>query len=61
MSFSLEKKVADCLKQHPEQKKTAREIANWIVETYPEECRKKQERSTAIRAFQKAHTDISMS
>jgi len=35
------------LQQNPEQKFTAREIANWIFETYPDECRQKQKRSTA--------------
>lgn len=47
MSFNLEKKVLSCLQQNPEQKKTAREIANWIFDSYPDECRKKQKRSTA--------------
>lgn len=47
MSLNLVNKVFEFLKGNPEQKFTAREIANWIVETYPDECRKKQERSTA--------------
>ncbi len=48
MSFNLENKVLSCLEQSPEQKFTARDIANWILEKYPDECRKKQERSTAV-------------
>lgn len=47
MSFNLEKKVVTCLKQNIEYKFTARDIATWIFDTYPEECRKKQARSTA--------------
>ena len=39
--------VVGFLQQNPEQKFTAREIANWIFETYPDECRQKQKRSTA--------------
>lgn len=48
MSLNLNKTVAEFLKNNPEQKFTAREIANWIFETYPEECRMKQNRSAAI-------------
>ncbi len=48
MSFNLEKKVVACLEETPEQRFTAREIANWIFETYPDECKKKQKRSTAV-------------
>lgn len=48
MSFNIEQKIMACLKQNAEQKLTARDIANWIFETYPDECKKKQERSTAV-------------
>ena len=37
----------ELLRPRPEKKYTAREIAAWIIETYPEECRAKQERSAA--------------
>lgn len=47
MSLKLNKTIADFLKHHPEQKFTARQIAEWIFATYPEECREKQRRSTA--------------
>ena len=47
MALNLPTKVVECLQKHPEQKLTAREIAEWVLKTYPEECRRKQERSTA--------------
>lgn len=47
MALNLSNTVSDFLKANPEQKFTARQIAEWIFETYPEECRKKQERSKA--------------
>lgn len=46
-SFTLSKATLECLRATPEEKLTAREIAEWIYKTYPEECRKKQERSKA--------------
>ena len=48
MALNLANTVVSFLKENPEQKFTAREIANWIFETYPDECRMKQSRSTAI-------------
>lgn len=47
MALNLANTVVEFLKQNPEQKFMAREIANWIFETYPDECRMKQNRSTA--------------
>ena len=47
MPFDLMSKVFGFLKEHPEQKFTAREISDWIVETYPDDCHQKQKRSTA--------------
>jgi hypothetical protein len=47
MALNLAKTVVDYLKERPEQKFTARDIANWIFETYPELCREKREKSTA--------------
>lgn len=47
MTLNLAKTVVHYLRENPEQKFTAREIANWIFETYPEECRQKQKRSKA--------------
>jgi len=47
MALNLVNTVVNFLQKNPEQKFTAREIANWIFETYPNECRQKQKRSTA--------------
>ncbi len=47
MALNLMNTVVEFLQQNPEQKFTTREIANWIFETYPDECRQKQKRSTA--------------
>jgi hypothetical protein len=47
MSLNLNETVLNFLQQNPEQRFTAREIATWIFETYPDECREKQQRSTA--------------
>lgn len=45
--FNLVEMVHECLSSSPEQRFTARQMADWIFETYPERCRQKQERSTA--------------
>ena len=45
--IDLVNKVVGFLQERPEQKFTTRQIADWIFETYPDECRQKQERSTA--------------
>ena len=42
MKLNVPKIVIEFLKQLPEKKFTAREITEWIVETYPNECRQKQ-------------------
>lgn len=47
MALNLANTVVKLLQQNPEKKFTAREIANWIFETYPDECRQKQKLSTA--------------
>lgn len=47
MALNLVSIVVEFLQQNPEQKFTAREIANWIFKTYPDKCRQKQNRSTA--------------
>lgn len=47
MALNLVNAVFEFLQQNPEQKFTAREIANWVLEMYPDECLQKQERSTA--------------
>lgn len=47
MSLNLRETVLTFLQQNPERRFTAREIATWIFETYPDKCQEKQERSTA--------------
>lgn len=47
MALNLRKKVMELLSSNPGRKYTAREIAEWIFETYRDECEKKRERSTA--------------
>lgn len=47
MTLNLVNTVFAFLKKNPEQKFTARQIAEWIFETYPDACRQKQKRSTA--------------
>ncbi|HHW4679974.1 MAG TPA: HrgA protein, partial [Xylella taiwanensis] len=47
MTLNLGKAVLDCLKARPEEKWTARQIAEWIFSTYPEECQQKKSNSQA--------------
>ncbi len=47
MALNLAQTVVDFLKKNIDDKYTARDIAQWIFETYPDECREKQHRSTA--------------
>lgn len=47
MALNLSERVKELLGNNPEKRFTAREIATWIFESYPEECRNKQTRSTA--------------
>lgn len=47
MALNLLKTVSEFLEQNPGEKFGARQIAEWIYETYPSECKAKQERSTA--------------
>lgn len=48
MALGLLNKVLKFLQQNPEQEFTAREIADWIFATYPDDCREKQARSDVI-------------
>jgi hypothetical protein len=41
MASNLAKAVLDCLKSRHEEKLTARQIAEWIIRTYPAECQEK--------------------
>lgn len=47
MKLDLSKKIVEFLSQNQGQKFTAREIAEWVFRTYPEECAAKRERSKA--------------
>lgn len=47
MTLNLTNTVVDFLQQNPQKKYTAREIAEWIFLTYPDKCKKKQQRSKA--------------
>ena len=47
MTLDLSRKTIEFLKQHHDQRFTAREIGEWMFKTYPEECKKKKDRSTA--------------
>jgi hypothetical protein len=48
MSLNLTKTVVDFLSRHAEQKFTARQIAQWIFDTFPAECQEKKTNSTSI-------------
>jgi uncharacterized protein len=45
MSLNLAKAVLDCLKSRPEEKLTARQIAEWIFGAYRAECQEKKSNS----------------
>ena len=50
MGLNLSKTVADYLAKRPEQKYTARQMAQWIFETYPAECAEKKANSSALKS-----------
>jgi hypothetical protein len=45
VTLNLAKAILDCLKQSPDEKLSARQIAEWIFETYPVECQEKKTNS----------------
>jgi hypothetical protein len=45
MALNLRQAVVDFLKDRTEQKYTARQIAEWLFETFPEECHEKRAKS----------------
>jgi hypothetical protein len=49
MALNLAKTVTDFLGAHSEQKFTARQIAQWIFENFPAECKEKKSNSTFIK------------
>lgn len=48
MKLNLAKVVVDYLKARPEEKFTARQIAEWVFVTFPEECQAKKQSSKFI-------------
>lgn len=42
MTLNLGKAILDCVQTRPEEKFTARQIAEWIFSTYPAECQQKK-------------------
>lgn len=50
MALSIVKRVPECLRKQPEQRMTAREIANWIFNNYRDECEEKRARSKASKS-----------
>jgi hypothetical protein len=48
MALNLSKIVVDFLKKHAEEKFTARQIAEWVFETYQEECQTKKANSQVL-------------
>lgn len=51
MALLLVDKVVDFLKNNPNKKFTAREIAEWIYQTYPDQCEAKQKRAKLLDTF----------
>jgi len=45
MELNLAKTVVSYLKAHPDEKFTARQIAEWVFATYPEQCQAKKQSS----------------
>jgi hypothetical protein len=48
MALNLAKIVLGYLSEHPEQKFTARQIAEWVFESYPDECQAKKQSSQYV-------------
>lgn len=48
MALNLGKAVVDFLNAHPEEKFSARQIAEWLVATFPDECNAKKASSQAL-------------
>ena len=47
MALNLTITIAEFLQNNPEEKFTAREIAEWVYAHYPDHCRQKQQKSKA--------------
>lgn len=49
MALNLVKAVIGYLKDHPEEKFTARQMAEWVFSTFPEECQSKKDSSNILK------------
>ena len=49
MALSLSKTVSQFLSERPDEKFTARYMAEWIFKNFPNECQEKKENSTFIK------------
>ena len=49
MALNLGKSVVDYLTAHPDEKFSARQIAEWIFATFPDECHAKKASSQALK------------
>lgn len=49
MALNLAKAVVSYLKDHPEDRFTARQIADWVFATHPDECQAKKDSSQALQ------------
>ncbi|WP_148713798.1 COG2958 family protein [Chitinolyticbacter meiyuanensis] len=56
MALNLAKAVLDCLKARPDEKWTARQIAEWIFSAYPTECQEKK--SNSLGGYIKTDADL---
>lgn len=56
MALNLTKAVLDCLQARPEEKLTARQIAEWIFHAYPQACQEKKANSRA--SYIKTDSDL---
>lgn len=48
MALNLAKTIINFLKDHPDEKYTPRELADWVFKTFPDECQAKKESSQRI-------------
>ena len=48
MALNLAKAVLGCLKERPDEKLTARQIAEWVFATFPDECQAKKQSSQYV-------------
>ena len=60
MSLDLKPKIVAFLSENMDQKYTAREIAEWVFQTYPEACEERRKSSKAtVRTLEDDHTLLS--